>query len=547
MSSNAGSITWDPPAPGGIVWDDAGATPSATAGGFAMGLGDIVHGGAQLLTKALPQSVVGAGDRLNNWLADKTGLVARLPSGGVDQQVREREAAYQAQRRGAGETGIDWARLAGNVVNPLTLATGAVSAPAAGAGLGLRMLSGASSGAAASALQPVAGDDYWRDKGAQVATGFAFGGAVPAAAAGVGRLISPAASTNPAVQALRNEGVRPTVGQALGGKFNAAEEKLMSVPWAGDAIRNARERGAEDLQRAVGQRALEPLGLKMPNLSGREAVRHVETTLGKAYDDLLPKLTWQADAPFAQQALSLRQMVNTGAMKPDAVESFNRILQSEVLSKMQGQNAMTGQTFKGVEANLSTMARRLGASTDYDQRLLGDAVKELQSAMRDALQRSNPQAQQELSAINQGWATFKRMQRAASYVGADDGAFNAAQLQSAVRAMDSSKDKARFSRGDALLQDLSDHAKTVMGAKVPNSGTTDRAALLGLPAYFFDPHVAAGVLAGPALYSAPGQALLGGLVASRPALAQPVAGLLNQAAPMLGPAGGLLSLEMLKQ
>ena len=52
-----------------------------------------------------------AGNRLNNWLADKTGLVARLPEGGVDQQVREAEAAYQQRRAAAGESGIDWMRL----------------------------------------------------------------------------------------------------------------------------------------------------------------------------------------------------------------------------------------------------------------------------------------------------------------------------------------------------------------------------------------------------------------------------------------------------
>ena len=39
-----------------------------------------------------------AGNAANNWLADNTGLVGRLPEGGVNQQVREGEAAYQASR-----------------------------------------------------------------------------------------------------------------------------------------------------------------------------------------------------------------------------------------------------------------------------------------------------------------------------------------------------------------------------------------------------------------------------------------------------------------
>lgn len=505
--------------------------------GFLTGLADPIHGGAQLLTKMLPQSVVSAGDRLNNWLADKTGLVSRLPSGGVDQQVRDRESTYQAQRAAAGETGIDWARLGGNIASPANLA---LAAAPMRAGLAAKAAAGAATGAGAAALNPVGDGDFANEKMGQMLGGAAGGLFAPLAMAGAGRLISPAASRNPDVQRLMAEGIRPTVGQALGGRANAVEEKLMSFPALGDAIRNARERGAEDLQRAVGQRALAPISETMPNLTGREAVAHVESKLGAAYDALLPKLTWQADAPFAQQVLSLRQMVNTGAIKPDAANAFNRILSDEVLSKMGGQNAMTGQTFKAVEGNLTQQISRLGASTDADQRLLGDALKELRSAMRDALARSNPQAARELSAVNEGWANFKRMQRAASYVGAEDGAFNAAQLQSAVKAAERSKDHGAFSKGAALLQDLSDSAKNVMGSKVPNSGTTDRMLMAGVPALFLDPLLGAGLLGGSALYSAPGQALLRGAVANRPAAAQSVRGLLNQASPMFSPAGGLL-------
>ncbi|MBK7025377.1 MAG: hypothetical protein IPH41_18510 [Sulfuritalea sp.] len=84
------------------------------------------QGGAQLLTKALPDSVVNAGNRANNWIADNLGLVARLPEGGVDQQTRERETDYQQRK----PEGFDWARLAGNVASPVNLALGAGAAQA---------------------------------------------------------------------------------------------------------------------------------------------------------------------------------------------------------------------------------------------------------------------------------------------------------------------------------------------------------------------------------------------------------------------------------
>ncbi|MEG7603096.1 hypothetical protein, partial [Listeria monocytogenes] len=86
---------------------------------------------------------------------------------------------------------------------------------------------------------------------------------------------------------------------------------------------------------------------------------------------------------------------------------------------------------------------------------LGDAYKQLQSELRDLVTRSNPAHADELKAINTGWASFKRIQNAAAKVGSEEGVFTPAQLQNAVRALDRSKDKARFAEGNALMQDLS--------------------------------------------------------------------------------------------
>ena len=88
---------------------------------------------------------------------------------------------------------------------------------------------------------------------------------------------------------------------------------------------------------------------------------------------------------------------------------------------------------------------------------------------------------------------------------AEEGVFSPAQLQNAVRAMDKSKDKARFAEGKALMQDLSESGKTVLGSKVPDSGTPYRtmAGILasggaGLSGY---PGIAAGLAASPIMYS----------------------------------------------
>lgn len=98
MPIDPSQVQWDSVDPSAVQWDDEKKqrhTVMSVLDRFKMGMIDPIQGGAQLLTKALPDSVVNAGNRANNWIADNLGLVARLPEGGVDQQTREREADYR--------------------------------------------------------------------------------------------------------------------------------------------------------------------------------------------------------------------------------------------------------------------------------------------------------------------------------------------------------------------------------------------------------------------------------------------------------------------
>jgi hypothetical protein len=524
------------------------AEPITRGERFAQGLRDPLNGGAQLLTKILPSSVVEAGNKANNWLADKTGLVGRLPEGGVGQQIREQEAKYEAGRAAAGQSGMDFTRAAGSLANPVTWAPGGVVAKAAS--LPGRMAAGAASGGLMALLNPVQGDDYALEKAKQVGAGAALGGLIPGIASGIGRLISPKASTDPAIQLLRSEGVSPTIGQTMGGVANKLEERLTSLPIMGDAIAAGRRRAADQLNAAVANRALTPIGESLPKgMQGREAVGYVQSKLGDAYDNLLPKMTVKADQTFAQELSSLRNMVANGSIDPQAAKAFGRIVQNDVLGKFRGQQALTGQTFKQIEGDLFNQIKRFGQSQDADQRLVGDALKELQSSLRSLAQRSNPQLAKELGDINLGYANFKRLEKAAGSLGAEDGIFSAAQLQSAVKALDRSKDKGQFARGGALMQDLSDAAKTTLGSKVPNSGTPERlmVGVGGLGAGLLNPAIPLGLAGGAIPYSPWGQSLLSLATSARPAAAKKIAGLLEQSSPMFAPAGGLLGAQMLPQ
>jgi len=333
-------------------------------------------------------------------------------------------------------------------------------------------------------------------------------------------MVSP--TVDPSVRALMNEGVTPTTGQILGGGYKRFEEGLTSIPVIGDYIKSAQGRAVEQLSTAAFNRALKPIGASLPSgTTGREAVQFVSDKLDDAYGKLLPKMTVVQDTPFQTEIANLRNMVDGGAINQASKDFFNKWIDGNVLNKFQGQGAITGQTLKQVQSDLRETINRLGVSTDADQRLIGDALKEAQDQVRQLVIRNNPQFSKELKAIDTGYANFKRVEKAAGLTGAEEGVFSPAQLQSAVRAMDRSKDKSKFATGEALMQDLSETGKTVLGNKLPDSGTPYRslAALIasGGAAGAGYPVIAGGLLAGPALYSAPGQRLMASALTSRPA------------------------------
>lgn len=354
----------------------------------------------------------------------------------------------------------------------------------------------------------------------------------------INALIKPVASvvggvsTSPQIQSLMKEGVVPTAGQILGGGYKRAEEALTSVPVLGDFIKSAQNRTMQDVNRVAFNRALTPIGEKLPEgVMGREAVQFVSDKLDDAYGKLLPKMTVLQDAPFQQNIASLKNMVESGAIDPKAIKFFNTWVDNNVINKFQGQGAITGQTLKQVQSDLRETISRLSASTDADQRLIGDALKETQDQVRQLVTRSNPQYAKELKSIDTGYANFKRVERASAALGAEEGVFSPAQLQNAVKAMDKSKDKREFAKGEAYMQDLSESAKTALGNKVPDSGTPYRALVGAIAAAggagaagFPSVATALGALAAsPLLYSKAGQNALATLLTKRPDIANELA------------------------
>lgn len=441
------------------------------------GMRDPIDAGAQLLEHGLNKIDIGGvnvGDTINqanNWLADKTGLVAKLPDGGVDQQIRDRASDYHAPE------GMDFARMGGNLLSPTNIAIASKLPIAATAAS--KLLSGVGAGAVTGALQPVENGNFADEKVKQMEIGAATGGALSVAGNVAGKVISP--SVRQDVKTLIDNNITPTVGQILGGGFQAMENKATSIPFVGDMIKNAQRRAVGDLNRSTVNRALSIIKDKLPsNLSGRQAIDYADTKLSDAYDNVLAKIgAVKPDGQFAHDIQSLSQLTqNLPATEQD---QFSRIILNEIQARINPQGFMTSEGLKAAESNLGNAAKGYLRGADYDKRQLGAAIQEAQNTLRTMLERVAPSGTAaELKAVNRAYATFMRPQRASSSLGADQGEFTAAQLQNSVKALDPSRNKKQFSKGKAMMQDLSEPAKAVL-TTYPDSGTPGRAMIAGLP------------------------------------------------------------------
>jgi hypothetical protein len=497
---------------------------------FAQGAKDPIDAGAQLLTKVLPQGWVDAGNQANNWLADKTGLVPTIPQGGVDAMIKADAANYQAPE------GIDWARLGGNVLSPANLAVASKFPQAAS--MGGRIASGMAAGGTLGALSPVQNGDFGTEKLKQVSLGAGLGGVLPLLTGGISRAIKPNASSNANVALLKSKDVTPTIGQTLGGFANNAEEKLSSLPIVGNGIANARNKANTQFEKATYNEVLKPIGKALPKeLQGRDALQFTETALKDKYDDVLTKIgAIKPDAQFNQSIASLQAKAKTLLLPKDRMNDFNRAL-NEIKNSQDSNGYLTSEAYKTLESSLGKDAQTLAIAQDVSSNKIAPAVKQLQQELKDMLKRQAGTYADDLQQANSAWAKFKRVQNAASKLGADEGSFTPAQFQNAVRAMDKSKDKAAFARGGALMQNLGDAGKSVLGNKVPNSGTADRALMTGAGIYsLFEPTVGLPLLAGASLYTSPVQKFLTGAVTNRPQSAQAIANAVKQSSPYLTPA-----------
>lgn len=424
---------------------------------------DPINAGAQMLERVLPDAAVERVNQFNNWLVEQGVPLEPLDERGLQGNLEDLERAYQESRQNPGQ--MDIGRVIGNI-GAMAMG-GAALAPARAATAGGRLAQGTAGGALGGALAaPVVGGDpdaFWQEKGQQAAIGAAAGGAVGGlveGAAGLGRQV-----TRPNVQAMRDIGVTPTIGQTLGGVADDFEQKAVSLPVVGDMVRNQRQRTFQEFDTGFINEAIAPLG-KTVTKTGREAIDEANQLVNDAYDysrSLVDKI--EVDQIAAERMMAID--ADMRAAPEDMARAFDRYVRERLIPRGQG-GAFATVDFKRIDSELG---KRI-ASSDGELR---EAFAELQKTLRETAARQSPEYAEAQARAD---AAFARMVRAntAMNASAKTDYFTPGQAATAARQADRSAGKRSSAGGQALMQDLALSGEDVLGATVPNSGTAERIA-----------------------------------------------------------------------
>lgn len=345
------------------------------------------------------------------------------------------------------------------MLKPVTRGVGLVGDVALGTGMG--------------ALTGLGQAETMDDALNKAALGGMIGAGGTALLSGVGRALAP--NVRPEAAALREQGIPLTPGSAFGGKIQQVEQAAESIPILGGIVSGARERQFEKFNEAAYNKVLSNIDpkLKVPQgLAGRDAYLFVNDAINQQYNSVIPKLSVKYDSRFESGLNAIKNRYSKGKLPPKLQEEFNQYVEG-LRADFSANQVMNGTRAQTIKQDLSNLANSY-QTAQGSERLLANAYRDLEGLYMNLMKNQNPKFAKELSKADSAYRDFVRVRNAMSRTRGEDGIFTPAQLESAVRQSDKSAGKGAFARGQAPMQDLASSASSILGNKVPDSGTAMR-------------------------------------------------------------------------
>lgn len=449
------------------------------------------------------RTVAGIGEGASNLY---TGLKQRLYDPIAD-KIDGGNRAEQAQQRVAEDRRLSQALnnttsgKIGNVLGGVMASAPAALIPGAPeAGLLTRLGLSAATGAGLGYVQPSAstGETIGNTVGGGIA-----GALIPGAAAGAGKLIEGLAT--PEARRLIAQGVKPSIGQMLGGAIGRTEQSMTSLPLTGDIIQAARNQGIDTFNRAATNKVMEPIGAQLPEGSpsiarlltlnrgnleqrvptGQPSMAYAAGKTSDAFNGALANTQGVFDSQLGRDLASI---INNAP--PSARGELTDAIQNGVLDKFASSNGqLDGQAFNNLRSDLAKAAAKYRQSESSSNRVVGNQLGAVLDSLDSMFARNNGQdalnALQDARTAYRGTMALKDATNAAGRT--REGVFTPGEFLGAVKKNDASKGKAAFSRGQAFLQDFGNDAQSALGNTIGNSFTFDRLAHGTIPGWMSAP------------------------------------------------------------
>ena len=423
---------------------------SSTFGDFAKGAKSSLDKAALGIKGLLPQSVQNLGDRIDSAVGS-SGLT--------------KETAVPTPNSTAGTVGS----IAGDI--GLTLAPGgallkggkilqrALAARGA-AGTGTAAMIGADLGgnaAVSAAMEP-------EERG----TAAAWGGAGAAGGRVLARTLGGAMreSVSPQAQRLIDAGVHITPGQALSGPqaglmartIRGAEDKITSVPFVGDVIANAQQRGLRSFNTNRINDALEPIGIKIKT-AGVEGLSAADQHISDAYDKFLPAIKVESNKGLSEIADGLTRAKADPLFDVAHLNKLEMFIDRRIMPLLASTPEITGDIAKKLDSELGELGRKY-MNSGVGNEPLGKGFLELRKAWRSAMEGTTAEARQGLTNADQAFAKLVPLLKAGEKN--SQGIFTPMQFANALRTAKMKPDQ------------LTEAARQVLPTTVPDSGTAGR-------------------------------------------------------------------------
>lgn len=214
------------------------------------------------------------------------------------------------------------------------------------------------------------------------------------------------------LKALYDKGLRPTIGQAVGGGWKTLEEKLFDTPFIGTPIREAHDRALESFNTLHLKDIIKELNTGVEDISsnnlpeaantlkqafttidnlepGSKGIDDVSQAISKVYDHLAANSSGELTQSLKDSFLNLHNAASR--ISPQAQNLFDEHLKTTVLSRIRPYERISGETFKQIDDDLGDLIASLKnpnkSSTDN---LLGDAFVKVKGDLTDMMEEQNP-------------------------------------------------------------------------------------------------------------------------------------------------------------